>query len=463
MRIEPRRSWATAGYLALCLLLGGASARGAGVIGNALLQILAIFIIFGGLLSRRTPELPRGARPILLIFGAYLLFVLLSLIPLPPDVWRSLPGRQGVAYGYDLLALPSPALPLTLSWQQSLTSIMWLLPPAAVFLLVSRASPRERGRLLWLILAICAVSIVLGVAQLLGGENSALRFYQVTNRTQPVGFFSNANHFAIMLVCALPLAGYVAGRSASSRGSKAERSSSLVIAGAVALFLLCGIGTVGSIAGYGLALPSALAAFLIYRKAAYGKIGLVWGGAAALLFASFIGIAFAGPLNNERLSEEISGAPASRAYIARTTLKGIAETFPAGTGLGTFQEIYRTQDDPYRVSREYVNHAHNDYLEVVLELGVVGLLLLLAFLAWFVTRSIAAWRASFEGTGLARAGSVIVFVVLLHSVVDYPLRTSAVAGLFAFACALLVPYLKPRPSEAPATSSGEGLRHLKAD
>ena len=463
MRIEPRRSWVTAFYLALCLLLGGASARGAGLIGNALLQILAILIIAGSLLSRRTPPLPSGARPVLAIFGAYLLFVLLSFIPLSADMWRDLPGRQGIAYGYDLLALQSPPLPLTLSWQQSLTSILWLLPPTALFLLVSRASPRERGRLLWLILIFCAVSIVLGVAQLLGGENSSLRFYQVTNRTQAVGFFSNANHFAIMLVCALPLAGYVAGRSVSSKGSRAERSSSLVMAGAVALFLLCGIGTVGSLAGYGLAVPAAFAAFLIYRKAAYGKIGILWGGAAALLFAAFIGVAVAGPLNKERLTEELSGTPASRAYMADTTLKAIKASFPVGTGLGTFQEIYRTFDDPFRVSREFTNHAHNDYLEVVLELGAVGALLILAFLLWFVTRSVAAWRASFEGTGLARAGSVIIFIILLHSVVDYPLRTSAVASIFAFACALLVPYLKPRPTAAPSEETGEGLRHLKAD
>ena len=103
-------------------------------------------------------------------------------------------------------------MPITLSWQHSLASILWLLPPAAVFLMVARSSPRQRGRLVWLVLAFCAISIVLGVAQLLGGENSPLRFYQITNRNQPVGFFSNANHFAIMLVAALPLTGYVAGR-----------------------------------------------------------------------------------------------------------------------------------------------------------------------------------------------------------------------------------------------------------
>ena len=461
MRIELSRTWGKAAFLVLCLLLGGASARGAGVVGNGLLQILAAIVIAASFWGRGV-ELPRASRPLLLIFGAFLLFVLLSLIPLPAAVWQALPGRDPIAHGYELLGIQAPALPITLSWQHSLASILWLLPPAAVFLMVARSSPRQRGRLVWLVLAFCAISIVLGVAQLLGGENSPLRFYQITNRNQPVGFFSNANHFAIMLVAALPLTGYVAGRSVSRRGSKAERGSALILAGAVALFLLAGIATIGSIAGYGLALPAAFAAFLIYRKAAYGTVGRAWSGAAGILFLIFLGLAVAGPLSNEKLSEEYSGDPASRAYFAKTTLEGIVETFPVGSGLGTFQEVYRTHDDPNRVSHEYTNHAHNAYLEIVLELGAVGAILILAFLAWWLSRSVAAWRSTFDGSGLARAGSVIVFIVLLHSIVDYPLRTSAIATLFAFACALLVPYAGAVRSKS-ATDAQGSLLHLKAD
>lgn len=463
MRIELSQTWGKAAFVVLCLLLGGASARGAGVVGNCLLQILAIIVIAVAVWKSRGPVIPPTARSLLLIVSLFCLYVLLSLVPLPPAVWQALPGREAVTHGYELLGLPSPALPLTLSWQQSIASILWVLPPAAVFLLVSRVSARERGRLVWLILAFCAVSIVLGVAQLLGGENSPLRFYQITNRNQPVGFFSNANHFAIMLVCALPLAGYVAGRSATRRGSKAERGSALIVAGAVALFLLAGIATVGSLAGYGLALPATLAAFLIYRKAAHGQVGREWCAAAGILFLIFLGLAFVGPLNNEKLSEEYSGDPSSRAYFAQTTIEGIVETFPVGSGLGTFQEIYRTHDDPNRVSHEYTNHAHNDYLEFVLELGTVGGILILAFLIWWLTRSVAAWRSNFEGSGLARAGSVMIFIVLLHSIVDYPLRTSAVGALFAFACALLVPYAAAaRAKIAPEDGPGS-LTHLKAD
>jgi hypothetical protein len=55
-------------------------------------------------------------------------------------------------------------------------------------------------------------------------------------------------------------------------------------------------------------------------------------------------------------------------------------------------------------------------------------------------------------------------VLLLHSVADYPLRTSALAAVFALGCAFLVP---PRTRERRAKETSEpktgGLRHLEAD
>jgi O-antigen ligase len=463
VRIEGSRGWLAAFFIILSLVLGGASARGAGAIGNAVLQMTAVLVIVASLWRRRSAFLP-AARQLALIVGAFLLFVLLSMIPLPPSVWQSLPERESIAQGYELLGIELPPLPFTLSWQHSLASILWLLPPAGAFLLVVQSTPSERTRLVWILLAFAGASIVLGVAQLFGGENSPLRFYQITNPNQPVGFFSNANHFAMLLVCSLPLTGYLAGRAASGKRSTAERSGSFIIAGAAAVFLIAGIATVGSLAGYGLALPAAFAAFLIYRKAAYGEVGLFWGASSGALFVLFLGFAFAGPLNTERLSEQFSGAPSSRAYLASTTMEGIRAYFPAGSGLGTFQEVYRPFDDPNRASQEYTNHAHNDYLEIVLELGLFGLLLVVAFVIWWLVQSLAAWRSSLDGSGLARAGSVIVFVILLHSIVDYPLRTSAMAVMFALACALLVPYRPSARARAAAPEEdGESLVHLKVE
>lgn len=463
MATDRIRGWLAAAFLVVCLLLGGASGRGAGALANAALQVTAVALILFALWSRGNAVYPAQARGLTWIVLAFLLFVLLSLVPLPASLWSALPGRDATAAGYGLLGLETPSLPFTLSWSQTVASILWLLPPLAMFLLVERATPRQRMRLAWVLIAFAAPSIVLGAAQLLGGENSALRPYSITNRQSPVGFFANTNHLATLLLCALPLAGCLAARAAR-RSRRPERNGGILIAAGIAVLLLTGIAIIGSLAGYGLALPAALASLLIYRRAAYGRIGGRWLAGFGLLFAAFIAFAVAGPVTTQSFSDELSSSqPASRATLAATTAKAIAEFFPAGSGLGTFQEVYRTADDPDRVSREYTNHAHNDYLEIALELGLPGILLVLAFILWWARRSIAAWNSDFEGSNLARAGSVVILVVLLHSIVDYPIRTSAIAALFAFACALLLPYAPPLEPRGREAEGDRPVRHLEAD
>ena len=151
--------------------------------------------------------------------------------------------------------------------------------------------------------------------------------------------------------------------------------------------------------------------------------------------------------------------------MAATTMEAIRDTFPAGTGLGSLPQVYRTYEDENEVGREFVNHTHNDYLEFVLELGLPGLLLIVMFLAWWAWRSMRVWRSSFEGADLARAGTLVVLVVLLHSIVDYPARTSAIAALVATACALMVPpqARSRRRGRGEPTAEASDLRHLEAD
>lgn len=162
---------------------------------------------------------------------------------------------------------------------------------------------------------------------------------------------------------------------------------------------------------------------------------------------------------------DLGSSSASRAEMAATTMVAIKDSFPAGTGLGSFVPVYRTFEDPTSLEDEYVNHAHNDYLEIALELGLAGVLLVLAFLGWWVWRCLRVWTSTSEGGDLGRAASVAILAVLIHSLVDYPIRTSAIAVLFAMACALMVPAVgRARPVALPEEESGQpDLRHLEAD
>lgn len=464
--LEALRASLPAGFLLLAFLLGGASGQGAGAIANAILQMVSLVVILFCLWKARRAGLPAEARPLAWLVALFILAILLSFIPLPAGLWQQLPLRGTVASGLAMIGLADHALPLSLAPQRTLESLLWLLPPVAAFLLVLGTGDRGRKSIMAGILIAAMLFVLLGVAQRLSGP-LGLRPYEVTNPGLAVGMFANANHFATFLLCALPFSGYLAARAAR-RQSRSKRVSGYSIAIATGLFLAIGVAIIGSRAGYGLLLVSGGATLLIYRRAAVGRLSPLWLGTVSALFLAILALAFTGPLHEEALTGKFTDQRTSRKVMAQTTLVAIEASFPVGTGLGSFPQVYRTFEQRDAVGRELVNHAHNDYLEFVLELGAVAALLILALLAWWVSRSVKIWRSDAPGGDLGRVGSVIILVVLFHSLVDYPIRTSAIAALFAAACALMMqPWgarvRAPRGTSASSNVKRPDLRHLEAD
>ena len=118
---------------------------------------------------------------------------------------------------------------------------------------------------------------------------------------------------------------------------------------------------------------------------------------------------------------------------------------PAGSGIGSFERVYRMKEDPQAIDPTiFVNHAHDDYLELLIETGIPGMLLVVAFLAWFGLMCVRLWRGAGRDP-FAFAGAIAAGVIMVHSLVDFPLRTSAIAATLAMALAMLV---KPRRSAA---------------
>jgi O-antigen ligase len=123
-------------------------------------------------------------------------------------------------------------------------------------------------------------------------------------------------------------------------------------------------------------------------------------------------------------------------------------------------QIYRRYEDPNVVEREWLNHVHSDYIELVLEVGVLGIAVLIVFLLWWLSRAVRIWRAE-KPDYFARAATVASGAILAHSVVDYPLRTAAISALFAVCCALMA---EPRSRvRRDAAVTRNDARHLSAD
>jgi O-antigen ligase len=448
-------------YLLLCLLLGGASA--AGIWGNMLLQLLALPIIAAAALSSPSTPLPAAGRQLIALLLLALAIVATQLVPLPPSLWTGIAGRAEIAEGFTAVGAEIPWLTISLAPYRTISSALWLLPAVAVLLAILRLRAFKPGAIAWTIVGVTVVSVAIGALQVAGGEMSRWYFYEITNRGASTGFFSNANHLATLLVCTFPFltALYLHARD---KGRSMQKNSGLlvILVGAVGLVIV-GVAVNRSLAGVGLSVPVLAASALMFLTR-HGRAMPKWLLALVPLLAiASVAVALTAPTGNNLIGEEARSSQESRFTSFSRSLDAAGDYLPAGSGVGTFQEIYRTREDPQTMQRAYMNHVHSDYIELLLETGVPGLIVLALFLYWWARRTWAIWRAE-DRDHYALAGSIASAAILAHSAVDYPLRTAAIAAIFALSLALMA---EPRPAGRARREGSEGgkpsARHLSAD
>lgn len=423
-------------------------------IANAAIQA-AGFVMLAALASRESVwSAPRpGAATALLLLLAILIVGLAQLTPMPFATWRALPGRDSLATILETVGLGGQPRPLTLSRDGTRDTLLFLIAPAAILVATMLSSTRQRVWLAGAAGAAAMLSCLLAFVQLSLGDGTLMP-YPLEPYDRIPGIFANFNHQALFLACAaalLPVA------VADSRIAAVRWP----LVGGTGALLAAGVAITASRAGLALFVLAAIWCGVQWRPRRSGKrrraesarrwrpLALGAGAAAITLAALWLA---AGSYRGEVIRERIGDASTdARFAIARKTLGLIGNYFPAGTGFGTFIPIYRYHEAITEVGPAIVNHAHNDFLELWLEAGLAGMVWLALALVWFGNRVIAAARLSRHSTEgrLARAGIAIVLLALLHSLVDYPLRTQTLACLFAFACGLLIPAPETRSTEPP--------------
>jgi O-antigen ligase len=437
-------------YLLTCLLLGGASA--AGFIANFILQIASLPLI-GWALWQMMQERPSAQiRAPLGLLAIFVAIALLQLVPLPPALWTMLPGRHAVIEGYRLLGIPLPWLPLTLAPDVAPSSILWLLPAFATLLgIVVLGAFRGRG-IAAVIVAVTLASVAIGALQVIGGTSAYL--YRITNYGVAVGFFANANHNATLLLVCIPflaaLQATLLRRSGSSRSASAIR----LLVGAAYAVIFVGLLINSSLAGIGLSVPVVMGSWLAFghQRPAFRR-GIVI--ATVIVSLAAVVTIIVGPFGNNLFGAQKINVELSRQTSFALTLRAAGEYFPIGSGSGSFQPVYRTQEPLASVTTTFMNHAHSDWLELLLETGIVGIAFAVLFLVWWIVRLRAIWRAE-EPEPFAQAAVIATAAIMLHSVVDYPLRTAALSAVFA-ACIGLMSGVRPYIQRSRLPSSA---RHL---
>ena len=422
--------------LFLASFLGG----GQGFFGDVVAQLAAIGLLIACLFNG-TSELKfasKSTRILAFAFIATVFFLpLLQLYPWPNSNEFTLAMQQ------DLQQAGVQINNLSLNKADGAErALFFLLPSCAIFIAGLQLPNHYRYRLLVVLAIIVVLNILLGFAQLAQGGTSALRLYEITNPTEAVGFFANRNHFASLLMMCLPLSVAITAWWAHQRSVKKSSSPMLVIGGSLfCILIVLAIVVARSRAGLLLAvlgiLFSLTAVLALPRLPGMKRVigVVVVTGALVIVQFGLVGIL-------QRFDQGV--ADSSRAEMRQIAIEAGKAYAPMGAGLGTFRQAYAPFEAEHTtdLGNALANHAHNDYAELWLEAGYPGLFAMIVFLLLFIALSVRVWwqqkQAGSFDVLLSRVAWVGVFLALLHSYVDYPLRTTADASVFALLLALAI-------------------------
>lgn len=357
-------------------------------------------------------------------------------------------------------ALPGGCIALSIYPYRTHNELFKAVAYASAFLLVTGCLGGERPtrRLAYTVALIGTCVAALGLYQYFAWGNQIYGFWQSKFRgvsARACGPFVNSNHFANYLAMTAPLAfalccSHLSGRPLSverkarpkrrftERPGMAIRSGGFQPVGSALLL----VATFTIVAALFLSLSrGGVLAFLIAttvfvtlsvwqrrgrkaRSVVLLALALVWtiglhaGGRD--LFARFDRV-----LDNP-------GAPGTRPVLWRQTMK-ICRDFPVlGVGLGCFENVFPLYKPQGMGDQEFIK-AHNDYLHVFAEMGILGVSSLCAFLLSILGP---AWR-TVAATNMVRRTWMLVGLlascaaVLVHSVVDFSLQIPANALLFS--------------------------------
>jgi O-antigen ligase len=418
--------------ITVSLFIGGAAAD----LGAAQLAIIGIMLVSGfGLLARggmRNLDLP---WQVLAFIFAMIALPLLQLIPLPPEIWRSLPGRAAETAIIDLAGGGNDARPLALNPNTNLQLFASLIALTAFSVIVARLSNANIVRLLRIVLSIALVQFLIGAVQFTTA-GGALDFFGNSHKGWLLGTFANRNHAALFFASCILITAALYDGKLSREKSPSNKLERVILVAVMLLWLLAAVGT-GSRTGLVLALVAlAIASVVVLRGTKLPA--WAWVSGATISAAGIAAVMTSSRM--QRLVEryDIVGDD-QRWSIWTNSVKIIVDYMPWGSGFGSFMAVYNKVEPLNELIPTYVNNAHNDYLELLIEAGLPGAIVLVAFLTMVVALVVRGVR--FGSPRISRyclVGGGIVFLFACHSVVDYPTRRMATAAVLFFGLGLLL-------------------------
>ncbi len=425
-------AWLTYAYILLLLILGGGGSPAP--LAELACQFIAAltlvcWVALGGAATIT------GQRKLAWVAGLVVAIAAAQLIPLPPPVWHALPGRDLLADTLALIDRSDAWHPVSIAPQRTLEALLSLLPPLLAMLLVSSLSAVERLGLLKVIAGFALLSLAIGAGQVASGGSPRFHFYGGAEPGVLYGFQANRNAQVDVL-----LIGLLATIAAWHDRARTALGAAGMVA---AIFLVLLLGVTLTRSRTGIALVPLLFTWLALLQPWRIPTGSPVRKTPVILLSGLVlaGL-FTAVLQSRAFERVIARFDFSEEYrpeIWRDTVFAIGQYWPLGSGIGTFTRAIGPAERLETIGIALPNRAHNEFLELLLEAGLPGAMAWLAA-AWLVLAAL--WLSLRKGSPVPLpqavfAGGTLTFVTL-HSLVDYPLRSMALAGLIGVAAALVL-------------------------
>ncbi|WP_343805390.1 O-antigen ligase family protein [Alteraurantiacibacter aestuarii] len=406
---------------------------------------LAIMALNRQAVSQFFREAPRALVGIVLLSLA---LPLLQIVPLPAAIWQALPGRELVSQTYDIAGIDGDSW---FTWSvdpvRTLVAFCSTIAPAAIIVIGWSLSSPMRLRLALTLIVASLLALLLGAYQLSTANTSGILQAISPDTNVLYATFSNRNStgiffvIAAIIVAALPSAG----------------RSGLLLAQIAAGSLMV-IATILTQSRSSMALLLVFLAFLTLRlgahfwaaraparKDAQTPKGAAQASRKAVYLAAILGLAmvcaiaaslaFGGRASSS--VERFANLDTDRTEVWEDGIYVAQRYWPVGSGTGTFDEVFQIDESLEYVSLARAGRAHNDYVEIAIESGLLGPLLVLA---WFVWIGMAATRRTGDSDRwLAFGAAASLACIALQSGIDYPLRNEAMLCVAAIMIVLLFP------------------------
>lgn len=414
--------------------------------------------------SARNPFMAPLLMAVLLFYS----LCLLQIVPLPPWLVELLsPEAHGIHTTMGG-AEPDAWRTISVAPYATLQELLLFLAYAAVFTVVavrvrSRAQYR---RIVHLLVGLAVGMVLLALLQKAFWNGRIYWIYPVDPYLESGsgiwGPYINRNHFAGYLELVIPLALgmllYLSPAASSTPGAPAggalfrflssSRLGERALWGMLSLVLvaaLCATLSRGAMVGclFSFVLLTGMA---LCRRSLRGRTSLLL--AVALLLVLVVVAAAWGRLEDRFESLDVQHVSRLDAW---TDAMGLVRDFPlTGSGLGSFEAAFRRYQA--HMTGGIFDHAHNDYLELLTDVGLLGFIPALAALLLFVASLARRWRLRRGrfATCLGAGGLCSLAALAVHSFTDFNLRIPANALLAVVIAALTHALLFSVPSGGKA-------------